>query len=172
MNREQATEVLAMIKIAYQNTYKNLTKNDANNMILLYQSIFAEENAEAVKLAVKAHIATSKWSPTVADIRELIHASVQITADAAWGQIMTAIKKFGQYQECEAIASMSADVATVCKRLGYKTLCQSNSQMADRAHFLKIWEQYSSKKLKQEMLPKQIAKNIKLLTAEIKTLES
>jgi len=108
------------------------------------------------------YIATVKFPPVVADIKESIISITieQISPDDAWGQVISAIKKYGSYQCKKALETMDYDVAQIVKRLGYRELCISETPMVDRAHFLKIWERRSMDRKKQAMIPEQFKKSL------------
>lgn len=73
MTREEAIKILSIIKLAYPNFYKNITKQEAEDTINLYQEMFKSEESKIVAIAVKCLINTFKFPPTIADIKEKIY---------------------------------------------------------------------------------------------------
>ena len=101
-------------------------------------------------------VATEKWSPSIADIRQLATEVVSGTVNEwsdGWEQVETAIKRYGMYNEAEALESMDEITRQAVKRLGFKNLCLSESQMTDRANFRMIYEQVAERKKKEAQLP-------------------
>lgn len=73
MNREHVITVLGLLKIAYPRFYADFSKDDAEKTIILWQSMFQNENPETVILAVKNLINTFKFPPSIADVKEQIY---------------------------------------------------------------------------------------------------
>lgn len=165
MTGEQVVKVLAIIKAAYPNFYRNT--EDVKDAIALWRMMFEDDDNNKVLMAVKMHISTNKFPPTVADIREqLVNATEKtITADEAWGQLIKCISRYGQYNVEGAMESMDPKVAQLVKRLGYKELCRSENQMADRAHFVKLWDGQVKHSKQQAMLPESMQNELKIAWA-------
>lgn len=69
MNREETLKILALLKAAYPNSYKNMTAAEANGTVSIWQMQFADIPADVVLIALHKVIAVSVYPPTVADIR-------------------------------------------------------------------------------------------------------
>ncbi len=143
MNQSQAvplqktiTEVLTVLISAYPAT--KLTPQ----AVSVYERILSEVPIEALEAATLQHIATSRFFPTVAELREMALelASPQyqhLTPDEAWGVVKDAFRRFGQYRTPEFADPM---VAKVVSLMGWKELCASENQVADRAHFMTMYQ--------------------------------
>ena len=124
----------------------NIT-NDKDKLMLWYEMLGDRSEIEFM-LGVKKYIKTSEFAPTIAGINKAI-ADI-ITSQApdgmeAWNELQMAIRRFGMYREQEALESLSDRTRRVVKSLGFKNLCISENQMADRAHFLRMFESMSSR---------------------------
>ena len=113
-------------------------------------------------------VATNKWSPSIADIRDGV-AEIQNGGPAddwgeAWDQAMTAIRRFGSYDEDGALASLPPLTRETVKRLGYKSLCWSENQVADRANFRQVYEILSKRKVETDKIPLPVRETLKALT--------
>ncbi|WP_331697690.1 replicative helicase loader/inhibitor [Paenibacillus sp. IITD108] len=112
-------------------------------VINLWLSMFGDVSYEVGAWAVTKFINESVFPPTVADIRSRI---TDITVKAvkspvdAWGEVKLAIRMYGVYNERKALESMSETTRDIVRAIGYTTLCMSENEMADRAHFLKVYE--------------------------------
>ena len=73
---------------------------------------------------------------------------------------MSAISKYGQYREAEALDSMTPITRLVVKRIGYKELCRSEDITLDRANYRKIYEQVSGNEYERAALPVSLQKQI------------
>ena len=124
----------------------NIT-NDKDKLMLWYEMLGDRSEIEFM-LGVKKYIKSSEFAPTIAGIKKAI-ADI-ITSQApdgmeAWNELQMAIRRFGMYREQEALESLSDRTRRVVKSLGFKNLCISENQMADRAHFLRMFESMSSR---------------------------
>ncbi len=114
-------------------------------------------------------VATNKWSPSIADIRDSM-AEIQNGGPAddwgeAWDQAMTAIRRFGSYDEDGALASLPPLTRETVRRLGYKSLCWSENQVADRANFRQVYEILAKRKGETDKIPLPVRETLKALTA-------
>ena len=114
-------------------------------------------------------VATNKWSPSIADISDSM-AEIQNGGPAddwgeAWDQAMTAIRRFGSYDEDGALASLPPLTRETVRRLGYKSLCWSENQVADRANFRQVYEILSKRKVETDKIPLPVRETLKALTA-------
>ena len=114
-------------------------------------------------------VATNKWSPSIADIRDSM-AEIQNGGPAddwgeAWDQAMTAIRRFGSYDEDGALASLPPLTRETVRRIGYKSLCWSENQVADRANFRQVYEILSKRKVETDKIPLPVRETLKALTA-------
>ena len=114
-------------------------------------------------------VATNKWSPSIADIRDSM-AEIQNGGPAddwgeAWDQAMTAIRRFGSYDEDGALASLPPLTRETVRRIGYKSLFWSENQVADRANFRQVYEILSKRKVETDKIPLPVRETLKALTA-------
>ena len=162
MNREETVKILSVLEKAYPK-FNPVSTNDFEK-IMLWQEMMSDLDYELANIAIKKHIAEEVYQPTIASIRKSV-ASIkspqnQITADDAWGEIKRAIKRFGYYQEENAFDSMSPITRKIAKNMNWKEICLSENQMADRAHFMKMFEVRKDREQKQAMLPDGLQKQI------------
>lgn len=93
--------------------------------------------------ALRKWVQTNKWSPTIAEIREVSASLVQPeTPDwgEGWKQVQIAIRKYGYCRPNEALESLDPLTRKCVERMGYKELCASENLTADRANFRMIYE--------------------------------
>ena len=113
-------------------------------------------------------VATNKWSPSIADIRdgvaEIQNGGPDPDWGEAWDQAMTAIRRFGSYDEDGALASLPPLTRETVRRLGYKSLCWSENQVADRANFRQVYEILSKRKVETDKIPLPVRETLKALT--------
>jgi len=106
MTRQEALAVMAMLKTAYPNFYKDLSKEDINAAVSLWATMFSEEPIQVVTEAIKALMCTLKFPPTIADVKEkiaMITQPLMMTEMEAWSRVRGAIS---YYHANEAFANL------------------------------------------------------------------
>ena len=105
--------------------------------------------------ALRKWVATNKWSPTIADLREMA-ATVTQGEIADWGegweQVLTAIKKYGSYRIGEAMDSFEPLTRQCVERLGFRNICMSENISTERANFRMMYEQLAERKKKEQQI--------------------
>lgn len=72
MTKKEALQVLAILKAAYPASY-NGTKEEAAGTVSVWCMQFADMPADIVLMAIHKLISTSKFPPTVAEVKSKIH---------------------------------------------------------------------------------------------------
>ena len=110
MTREDTLDLLSVLKAAYPNFYRDMTRKDAEHVIALWSDMFKDEPAELVALAVKAHIATDKkgFPPHIGAIKDAIVKIQQpgeMTELEAWGLVQKALRNgyYGAQEEFDKL---------------------------------------------------------------------
>ena len=98
MTREETLAIMGVLKAAYPNFYKGMGRNDAEGIVDLWSSMFDQEPAQLVAMAVKAHIAsdTKGFPPHIGAIKEAIvkltkPPELELSEMEAWGLVRRAI---------------------------------------------------------------------------------
>ena len=111
------------------------------------------------ELTLNTWVATNKWSPSIADIREKATCLTQGEAKdwgEAWREVLRAINIYGSYQELEALESMDETTRRVVERLGFRNICMSEDIQIDRANFRMIYEQEIQRAKEDAQLPQKL----------------
>ena len=92
MTRQETLAIMGVLKAAYPSYYKGMNRKDAESVVDLWATMFSDEQAELVAMAVKAHIAsdTKGYPPHIGAIKEAIGKLLQpeqITEMEAWALI-------------------------------------------------------------------------------------
>lgn len=109
MTRDNVLAVLSVIKAAYPNFYKDLNKTELESVIQLWSTMFANDDSSIVTEAVKALIATLKFPPTIADVKEKINLITQpprMTEIEAWNTVYKAISYYKAGENFEKLPPM------------------------------------------------------------------
>lgn len=70
MTREETIKVLAILKAAYPNSYKNMSKEEASGTVAIWTMQFAEIPVELVMIAVNKLISTSPFPPAICEVKK------------------------------------------------------------------------------------------------------
>lgn len=111
---------------------------------------------------------TNKWSPSIADIRQMASENLVGTVqewNEAWHEVRMAIRKFGSYREQEALESMSPMTRKVTEQIGFHILCMSEEEDMKwySEQFRKIYTNYAEKAKQDLMIPQQIKDMLKAI---------
>lgn len=124
------------------------------------------------EVALNKWVATNKWSPSIADIREAATDLTQGEAKewgAAWQDVLRAIRLYGSYEEQKALDSLDETTRKVVKQLGFRNLCFSEEIQVDRANFRMIYEQQLQRDKQDAQIPprlKALISNMPMLLEE------
>lgn len=188
MTRSDAAKLMGIIVLAYPNYDKFKDENQVKATVDLWATMFSEDDAGIVGLAVKKHIATNKWPPSVAELRELMlemTAPDLIAPDQAWLAVADYIDVHGEYGGGSGgYKSLPPLIGRVIDSIGYHNLFEMNCGsyrgskpgMA-RSAFMNIYEPLYERERNRAMTPGYVNKQIdgaasKLSTGERAKLES
>lgn len=110
MTRDETIDLLSVLKAAYPNFYKDMTRKDADHVISLWSEMFKDEPAPLVTLAVKRHIATDTkgFPPHIGAIKSAIvkiQTPDEMTELEAWGLVQKALRNssYGAQEEFDKL---------------------------------------------------------------------
>lgn len=145
-------EALAVaIKAAYPN-FNMLDKPAMKVWFTMLQDI----DFKVAENAVMEHISTSKYPPSIADIRRLcmIRCNPPIMSySEAWNTVLLAISRYGFEHYAEACALMDDLTLEVVKDLGWYNICYSTNADVLRAAFKAAYEDKAKERESKQMLP-------------------
>lgn len=126
-------------------------------MALWYEELKDLEFNHAMA-ALKAHVHTSKWSPTISELREKATGIVSGGAtdwSEGWKSVKRAIGRYGYTNEAEAMESFDPVTRETVKRLNWSTICSAgvDEEMSIRANFRMIFDTIQKKEHEKELLP-------------------
>ena len=161
MNRTETAQLLTLIAETYNQKFEL-----SESKVEAWHSLLQDLDWPLAQAAVKRHILTSKWPPTVAEIRE---ASVEmsqpprLTALEAWGRVLDAIRVYGWPREAEALEAMGPEVAAVVRRFGWMELCMAEKADVIRGQFTRLWEQQAGREQTTAQLPAAMQRQVAAL---------
>ena len=133
---------------------ENLLPND--QAMTLWFSQLQDIPFEVAQAGLQKWVATNKWSPSIADIREMYTSIVQGDLPdwgEAWEEVRKAIRNYGSYRPQEAMNSLSPLTRKVVERMGFTNICMSETPQTERANFRMIYEQLADRQKKDAQIP-------------------
>lgn len=114
MNRQEILSMLTILKRAYPNFYKNFTKQEAEETVLLYEEMFKDYDSRIVLIAVKELINTYEYPPTIATIKNKIYSLSNINEETdldLWEKLLKAIRNgtYGSEKEFALLPQIIKD---------------------------------------------------------------
>lgn len=149
------TEIIKLIGICSVN-YRNFPEAGKEEMLIeLWHTMLDDVSFQIAEIAIKKYISESVFPPTIADIRQRIADVTKprtVSPIEAWGNVTNVIRKYGSYNESKALDELDTLTRRAVQYFGYRELCLSENVMADRAHFLKMFESLAERENKNNLL--------------------
>ena len=114
---------------------------------------------QVANMAIQMHAQSSKFPPTVAEIREsaakIVHGETKDWSKA-WEEACRAMSRFGRDRKSLAYETLDELTREVVDRLGYRNLCMSENVASDRANFRAIYTELAERRTETSKLSPQI----------------
>lgn len=94
MQSEETKNILSLLKVAYPNQFRNMSKEDGDNMLMLWSVQFKDYDYSQVLNAVQIHVSKSQYIPSIAEIKGMIVDSTPKIEDVDYWH-----KRFGYGNE-------------------------------------------------------------------------
>ena len=82
MTKKEAVQLLAILKAAYPNSYRGMSKEEAAGTISVWTMQFADLPADIVLMALNKLIGSSKFPPSIAEVKSKISSLHWEASDA------------------------------------------------------------------------------------------
>jgi len=111
--------------------------------IKVYARMLADIPLEVLDAVASQAMAECEFFPTIARVREMAMnlaspTGQHVSGFEAWEQVIRQIRSVGSYGRPGFIDPL---ITRAVECLGWPELCQSDNQVADRSHFVRIYEQ-------------------------------
>ena len=118
MNKQETAKILSVIKQTYPAFYYRQSEEDHKKTVILWQSLFEEDDAAIVGAALKAFLVAdaSGYPPTPGQIKEkmrLITNPSRLTEAEAWQAVKKAMRN-GIYGAAEEYEQLPEEVKQIC----------------------------------------------------------
>lgn len=170
MTRADAAKLVAIVVTAYPNYDKFRDPKAVEATVNLWALMFEHDPGGIVGLAVKKHIATNKWPPSVAEIRELMLEAQRpdlIPPDQAWAAVSDLMYQVGQYNHGDLHQQLPPLIARAVETIGYTALYEMHRAAyiggkagMDRVAFMQQYTPMYEREKSNAMTPKAIGEGI------------
>jgi hypothetical protein len=152
-----AAKIVAMLITAWPDSWRFLDEKQQAYQRKLYRDFVGDLDYAVADAAVRRLIGSSKRMPSVAEIRAQCMDLTNGRADRggeAWGRILKLIGRYGVNRTPRIRSTLQADdvvadtfvvddpvLFRVIDSMGWRELCLSENQAADRARVIELYEQ-------------------------------
>lgn len=155
MTNSEVSAALKLVFAAYPQHRGRMSPDDVKAMHDVWCLALADLTLEMAKAAIARHLCTSKWMPSIAEIREqlgMLHHGLKRSGINAWGDL----KALRVYREREAMADVDPVVMFVCNAFDWietRTLWRNgedveqwhvvvplDNEASDRARFAELYD--------------------------------
>lgn len=151
MKPSEAAELVASIMAAYPNA------QTSNATSRVYESMLSDLDKDVANAAVAVLLQTSKFMPSVAEIRstavELENGGCAPGGEQ-WGVVLDCIHRYGAYRTPGVDFRFNDSVTAKCVRaLGWQEICLSENHPADRARFIELYDKLAAQAQRERVSP-------------------
>lgn len=173
--RETIKKALYYLEMAYKQKGFSISDKDKDAvtfMVNTWLDALKDIPPHAIETAVMAWVQSQSWAPTPADIRSMVVETGVKSATEAWEEVTVAICKYGAKGGKDALAGMSDTTRRIVKSIGWRNLCLSESVLADRAHFMRMYKELSNKEEKLVLMSPEVRDAIMQIGSAIRDNKS
>ena len=125
----------------------------------VWYELLKDIDYQVANMAIQMHAQSSKFPPTVAEIREsaakIVHGETKDWSKA-WEEACRAMSRYGRDRKTLAYETLDELTRDVIDRLGYRNLCISENTASDRANFRDIYNELAQRRTESCKLSPQI----------------
>lgn len=177
MTKADAAKLVAIVVTAYPNYDKFRDEAAVTATVNLWASMFQSDDGRIVALALNKHIATSKWPPSVAEIRELMlelmHPDL-IEPDRAWLAVSDLLYTTGEHNHGDLYLQLPPLAVRAVEAIGYYNLYEMHRSCyrggkpgMDRVAFMDIYKPMYEREKQRAMTPEGLTSQIDAVAAAI-----
>lgn len=155
MTRQEFALIAMSLKTYFPK--ERLIPNDRAMELWFFQ--LKDLDYKTAEAALNKWVATNKWSPSIAELRE---AAAELTQGEipdwgeAWEKVLKAVWHWGSYEPEKAMESFDEITRQAVKRVGYRDICMSENISVERANFRMVYETIAARKKQDAQIPPQI----------------
>lgn len=166
MTEQETIKVVTLIVMSYPSSEKFKDETSLKGMVAVWKTIFKDDNAQLVEMAVQKHISVNKWPPSIAEIREQMIELTRpdiIPPDIAWSMVADVLHTETEYGHFNIHSTFPKPIARVVETIGWHNLynlhcgsARGNKDGMDRVAFMDLYKPAYEREREQAMLPERI----------------
>lgn len=148
-------ELATLVAIAYA-CFPQYQERDTEATAMAWELTIGDLDFNTARAALGKVLATVKWFPTPAEIREAaveLTAGPQLSAGEAFQLARYAAGRYGLYHTAEAMATLPDLVRKAVQQIGWHFFCQSEEPEIKRAQFRRVYEVIARREQEMAQLP-------------------
>jgi hypothetical protein len=148
INKKDIVDAITLLKFSFPGALKDISESDIQVMVEIWYEDFKNTPKEDFINAINGIRYTSKYFPSIADIKERLakkNVATLPSAEDEWQEVLKAVRRYGSYREEEALKSLKPYTSRIVRLIGYYRICTSTpeQQTWNRKEFI---EEYNSLK--------------------------
>lgn len=153
MNKAEIVKLFALISALYprEAAFAKATREMVNAWAMMLEDV----PFDTAQTGLQAHVATSPFPPSVAEIKgwAVKLSERYIDASEAWGIARKTISKWGVHARQKARENTPPEVWTIMDRMGYEDMCMSEAPDVIRGQFTRLWDARIKRQQEADRLP-------------------
>lgn len=149
MSPAETAKLVAVLLAAFPQSRATIQTSQA------YERMLGDLDYAAANAAIERLLASSRFMPSIAEIRETTLAIVsgeQKPGGKAWESVRRAIQREGAYRTPGVDFVFSDAVTMSCvSALGWSELCASELQASDRARFVELYDKLATQERRKQL---------------------
>ena len=170
MTKAEAAKLVLLVVTSYPNYDKFKDDQAVIDTTELWAMMFESDPGAVVGMALKKHIATSKWPPSVAELRELmleIQHPELISPERAWLAVSDLLYTQGEHNHGDLHSQLPPMVARAVESIGWGNLwemhrsyCRGGKPGMDRVAFMQQYTPMYEREKQRAMTPAMLTEQI------------
>lgn len=164
MTRDETRRILAVLRTAYPNFYRNVSDSDITATINLWTSMFEDDDPRLVAAAVKSIIVASNWEfpPNIGTIKEQMRKLIQdddLSEMEAWAKISAACRNgiYGAQEEFDKLSPTLQRIVGSPQQLSEWALLDADSlQSVVASNIQRSFRTVQQREREQAKLPQEV----------------
>ncbi len=165
MTKIETMGVMAILKAAYPLYYKDKSKEELTSVVNLWTELFADDDINLVKAAVKRHIATDTkgFPPVIGQIKQSLVKIVEpneLSEQEAWNLVSKAIRNsaYNATEEFKKLPEAVKQLITPTQLKEWSQMDADTVQSVVASNFMRSYKAKVSSNREYQALPNDIKK--------------
>lgn len=130
VDKKDIIDAITLLKMTYPNSLRDYGENELKMMIEVWYNDFKDTKKEDFIKAINDIRYTSKFFPSIADIKEKIaKTSVNLPdAEDEWQDVLRAVRQYGSWDEEGALKSLEPYTRKIVQYIGFNRICMATPE--------------------------------------------